>query len=202
MRRLATRSVIWKKKGLYINKYEPRHDKTNKVTVRPVWSETSLSAWRKRGSLATHWAHSEDSDQTGRVPRLIWVFAGRTAILLVLSCRGSIMFKPRLLFHKTTAVCSFRTPSTFLQGCFSSSSPLWKDLLAVCLCVHVLWFHVLSNLLLLLRRLPCTLLMLTSPLVLTARELFRYTCTCSMPIILWTWLCLVSYSNVLQTIWC
>ena len=28
-------------------------------------------------------------DQTGRMPRLIWVFAGRTVNLLVLSCRGS-----------------------------------------------------------------------------------------------------------------
>ena len=46
--------------------------------VRPVWSESLLSAWRKLGSLATHWAHSEDSDQTGRMPRLIWVFAGCT----------------------------------------------------------------------------------------------------------------------------
>ena len=34
-------------------------------------------------------ADSEDSDQTGRMPRLIWVFARRTLILLVLSCRGS-----------------------------------------------------------------------------------------------------------------
>ena len=34
--------------------------------IRPVWLESSLSAWRKLGSLATHWAHSEDSDQTGR----------------------------------------------------------------------------------------------------------------------------------------
>ena len=80
--------------------YEPRHDKTNKVSVhtvktqislgiRPVWSESSLSAWRKLGSLATHWAHSEDSDHTGRMPRLIWVFAGRKVILLVLSCHSS-----------------------------------------------------------------------------------------------------------------
>ena len=79
---------------------DPRHDKTNKVSmrpaktqislgIRPVWSESSLSAWRNFGLLATHWAHSEDSDQTGRMPRLIWVFAGRTLILLVLSCRGS-----------------------------------------------------------------------------------------------------------------
>ena len=55
--------------------YEPLHDETNKITVRPVkiqisldirpvWSESSLSTWRKRGSLATHWAHSKDSDQT------------------------------------------------------------------------------------------------------------------------------------------
>ena len=45
--------------------YEPRHDKTNKMSVRPaktqislgirpVWSESSLSAWRNLGSLATH----------------------------------------------------------------------------------------------------------------------------------------------------
>ena len=79
---------------------EPPHDKTNNVVVRPaktqislgihpVWSESSLSAWRKLGPLATHWAHSEDSDQTLRMPRLIWVFAGRTATLLVLSRGGS-----------------------------------------------------------------------------------------------------------------
>ena len=45
--------------------------------IRPVWSESSLSAGRKLGSLATHWVHSTDSDQTGQMPRLIWVFAGR-----------------------------------------------------------------------------------------------------------------------------
>ena len=42
--------------------------------LRSAWA----SAWRKLGSLATHWAHSEDSDQTGRMPRLIWGFTGRT----------------------------------------------------------------------------------------------------------------------------
>ena len=55
----------------YLYKFEPPRDKTNKVSVRPpktqinlgirpVWSESSLSAWRKLGPLATHWAHSED----------------------------------------------------------------------------------------------------------------------------------------------
>ena len=53
---------------------------------RPVWSESSLSAWRNLGFLATHQVHSEDSDQTDK---LIWVFAGRILILLVLSWGGS-----------------------------------------------------------------------------------------------------------------
>ena len=53
--------------------YELPYDETNNVVVRPantqislgirpVWSESSLSAWRKLGSLATHWAHSKDSE--------------------------------------------------------------------------------------------------------------------------------------------
>ena len=79
---------------------EPPHDKMTvcpaktqvSLGIRPVWSESSLSAWRKLGSLDIHWAHSEDSDQTGRMPRLSWVFAGRTLILLVLSCSSSFLF--------------------------------------------------------------------------------------------------------------
>ena len=76
--------------------------------IRPVWSESSLSAGRKFGSFATHWAHSEDSDQTGRTPRLILVFAGRTLIWLVLqlvlSCRGS--FLNRLYANMTKLLIS------------------------------------------------------------------------------------------------
>ena len=78
------------------------HDKTknNKMSVRPaktqislgirqVWPESSLCAqWVAKDSSFLH-ADSEDSDQTGRMPRLIWVFAGRTVTLLVLSCCGS-----------------------------------------------------------------------------------------------------------------
>ena len=46
-----------------------------------------LFPWRSIGSLATHWVHSEDSDQTGWMPRLIWVFARRIVISLVISFR-------------------------------------------------------------------------------------------------------------------
>ena len=68
---------------------EPPHDKTNNMTLRPaktqislgvhpVWSESSLCAqWVAKEPCFRH-ADSEDSDQTGWMPRLIWVFAGRT----------------------------------------------------------------------------------------------------------------------------
>ena len=61
------------------------------VGVHPVWSESLMCA---------HWVakypsflmRTAKTDQTGQMPRLIWVFAGRTAILLVLSCHHSITF--------------------------------------------------------------------------------------------------------------
>ena len=55
----------------------PAKTQTN-LGIRPVWSERLLSVWRNHGHLASHWAHSEDSDQIWRMPRLVWVFAGRT----------------------------------------------------------------------------------------------------------------------------
>ena len=84
------------------NSDEPPYDKTNKVTVCPaktqislgiclVCSESSLCVqWVAKDSSFLH-ADSEDSNQTERMPRLIWAFAGRTAISLVLSCRSSGM---------------------------------------------------------------------------------------------------------------
>ena len=75
--------------------------------LRSAWAstqsdqESSLSAWGKLGSLATHWAHSEASDQTGRMSRLIWVSAGRTVTLLVLSRGGSSLnLNPASPFEK------------------------------------------------------------------------------------------------------
>ena len=92
---------------------EPPHDKTNNVAVRsaktqislgirPVWSESSLSAWRKVGSLSTHWTQSKGSNQTGRMPRFIWVFVVRIATLLVLSWDGSYTEKNYQKQNKTT----------------------------------------------------------------------------------------------------
>ena len=87
--------------------FELPRDKTNNVAVRPaktqislgirpVWSESSLCAqWVAKGPSFLH-ADSEDSDQTGLMPRLIWVFAGRTLTLLVLSQGGSFLLD---IFH-------------------------------------------------------------------------------------------------------
>ena len=73
-------------------KWHVRPAKTQvSLGIRPVWSESSLSAWRKLGSLVTHGAHSENSDQIGQMPRLIWVFFGCTVILLVLSWGSSFV---------------------------------------------------------------------------------------------------------------
>ena len=70
---------------------------------RSAWAsaqsdQSSLSAWRKLGSLATHLAHSQDSD------RLIWVFAGCTVILLVMSCCDSnlLRFSARVNLLRTS----------------------------------------------------------------------------------------------------
>ena len=45
--------------------------------ICPVWSESSqCDRWLAEDPMFLH-ADSEDSDQTGRMPRLIWVVAGR-----------------------------------------------------------------------------------------------------------------------------
>ena len=73
--------------------------KAAKWHVRPAKTQISLGICQSDQSLlCAQWVakdpsflnvDSEDSDQTGRMPRLIWVFAGCTVILLVLSWGGS-----------------------------------------------------------------------------------------------------------------
>ena len=109
---------------------------------RPFWSESSVSARRYLGSLATHWAHSDDSDQTGRMPRLIWVFDGRTLILFVLLCRGSnnvYPCKPQFYYNKS-GVRSGLNYTRLLNWCDvwvlhwhgSESEAFWRSDLLFC----------------------------------------------------------------------
>ena len=58
--------------------------------IRPVWSESSLSAWRKLGSLAIHSAHSEKTlNRLGGCPDWSESSLGAHVSMLVLS-RGSL----------------------------------------------------------------------------------------------------------------
>ena len=69
--------------SFFISECELQHDKTNKMTVRPaktqislgirpVWSESSLSAQWVAKDPSFLPADSEDSDQTGRMLVLSW----------------------------------------------------------------------------------------------------------------------------------
>ena len=61
--------------------------------------QSSLSAWRNIESLATQWAQSEDPDQTGRMPRMIWVFAGHKGYFVGFVMRRLIwVHQTRFLF--------------------------------------------------------------------------------------------------------
>ena len=68
-----------------LTKWHVREKTQISLGIRPVWSESSLSAWRKLGSLVTHEAHSEDSDQSSWSESSL----GAQSILLILTCCGS-----------------------------------------------------------------------------------------------------------------
>ena len=89
MSRVTTKPTIW----------HVRPAKTQiSLGIRPVWSESSLSAWRNIKSLATQWAHSEDwSDWADAQadPSLRWVHTGH---FVVLSCCGSCVKKLKTSF--------------------------------------------------------------------------------------------------------
>ena len=70
-------------------KWHMRPAKTQiSLGIRPVWSVVTVRM-KKAWVLSCPLSASEDTDQTGWMPRLIWVFAGRTVILLVLSWGSS-----------------------------------------------------------------------------------------------------------------
>ena len=58
-------------------------------------SESSLCSWKRFGSLTTHRAPCEDSDQTARMRSLIRVFAGRTCNLV----GNAVSLSPQNQYH-------------------------------------------------------------------------------------------------------
>ena len=99
-------------------KFEPRQDKINKVAVRPaktqislgirpVWSESSLSKWRKfepRHDKTNKVAVRQAKTQISLDIRPGWSESslGAQSFLLVLSCRGSYESYEQNNTHRTT----------------------------------------------------------------------------------------------------
>ena len=80
--------------------------------------QSSLSAWRNLGPLATLWAHREDPDQTGWLPRLIWVFAGQTCHFV-----GFVMKRLIYLLDRDFS----RTPSRQWHWWGQTNKPWYHD---------------------------------------------------------------------------
>ena len=96
-----------------------------------------ITAWASAQSYQTSWvlgyprSHSKDYDQTGRIPRLIWVFAGCTGHLLVLSRGGSYHLHLldwvcllQLLCTSIFQICYFYIGSDNFY-CYLSMTLLW-----------------------------------------------------------------------------
>ena len=95
--------------------------------------QSSLSAQRNLGSLATHWAHSEDSDQTGHMPRLSWVSAGCTCW----SCHTVALVKNKWFSHVVAIQmsCLMTKPTKWLcaqQRLRSASASAQSDQILRC----------------------------------------------------------------------
>ena len=79
--------------------YEPAHDITNRIVrpakteislgIHPVWSESSLSTWRKFGSLLSIERTAKTLIGLGGCPSWAESSLGAHPFLLVLSCTGS-----------------------------------------------------------------------------------------------------------------
>ena len=130
-------------------KWDVRPVKTQiSLGIRPVWSESLLSAKRKLGPLVNHWVPSEDSDQTGLMPRLIWLFAARTSHFVgFVMCRFiNVLFQwPKIAskshnFSDIVCFSTFRWPTYLVLVLFTEAisnreeipAPLLVELPHIC----------------------------------------------------------------------
>ena len=111
----------------YIAITEHAHGKTKKkkkmIWLRSAWAsaqsdESSLSAWRNIGSLATHWAHSEDSDQTAQADRVLrwahrsfcWFCHAQAHILSSISLDMKVLISIHVWFMLLVTYIHIRPP--------------------------------------------------------------------------------------------
>jgi hypothetical protein len=106
--------------------YEPRHDKTNILRLRPAWVQTRVrlrAVWS--GSMLFAFSFSTCKRvcrRTGmRTRRLVWIHASRKRTMLVLSWRGSylgyiIMFSKNIsVFYWITGIMFTLTTVRFFE---------------------------------------------------------------------------------------
>ena len=86
-----------------------------------VWSESSLCAQWAAKDPSFLQVDSEDSDQPGRIPRLIWVFAGHTCHFVGFVTRWLILLCLRAGYCKT-----------YKMACASSETPIGPLMHTVC----------------------------------------------------------------------
>ena len=114
-------------------KWHVRPAKTQiNLGIRPVWSESLLCAqWVAKDARCLH-ADIEDSDQTGRMLMLIWVFVGRTGHIAVfvmsrlstverLFRTGTIVMHLHQVAHKRL-ICHLIYIHAFTLVCLSDNS--------------------------------------------------------------------------------
>ena len=100
-----------------------RPEKTQiSLGILPVWSESSQCAQLVAEDPVFLHADSEDSDQTGQMPKLIWVFAGCTVILLVWSWGGSYIYMKLSVvkLNARTATQQGQRCDSFIEASLSS----------------------------------------------------------------------------------
>ena len=73
---------------------------------------------KKLGSLATHLVYVEGFDQIGRIPKLIWVFAGRTCHFVGFVVEQLIYVLEQLNLEPTEAALKEKKQSGKLVLCF------------------------------------------------------------------------------------
>ena len=92
-------------------KWNVRPGKTKiSLGICPVWSQSLLSAWRNLRSIATHWAHCEDSDQTGGCPG--WSESSPGAHSFCWFCHAGAHIVMILSIWWVVMICYFTVQST------------------------------------------------------------------------------------------
>ena len=88
--------------------------------LRSAWASTKCAQWVAKDPSFLH-ADSEDSDQTGRMPGLMWVFAGRTCHFF-----GFVM-RRLICLSESHCWCLYLSPHFLMIMCLSLRFPYIRN---------------------------------------------------------------------------